>query len=146
MLLVRLVIWLWELQAEAFLHLPVVLFHMINHTIYKSNLFLSLGSVEKRAGTAELDYLGGLGKKYANHISYGIDWCISISGIPPFNGFFSKWMIYQGLIEKTSTLGAGYQLWLLACIITCSIRKCAYTCKLYEIHTRHFSWKKTGNL
>ncbi|MCU0415161.1 MAG: hypothetical protein MUE91_12310 [Ignavibacteriaceae bacterium] len=42
---------------------------------------------------------------------------LSISGIPPFNGFFSKWMIYQGLIEKTATLGAGYQLWLLACII-----------------------------
>jgi NADH:ubiquinone oxidoreductase subunit 5 (subunit L)/multisubunit Na+/H+ antiporter MnhA subunit len=42
---------------------------------------------------------------------------LSISGIPPFNGFFSKWMIYQGLLEKTALLSAGYQLWMLICII-----------------------------
>jgi multicomponent Na+:H+ antiporter subunit A len=38
------------------------LFHMINHTIYKSNLFLSLGSVEKQTGSSEFDDLGGLAK------------------------------------------------------------------------------------
>jgi multicomponent Na+:H+ antiporter subunit A len=93
------------------------LFHMINHTIYKSNLFLSLGSVEKKAGTNELDYLGGLGKKMPLTFIMALVGALSISGIPPFNGFFSKWMIYQGLIEMTSTFGKGYQLWLLACII-----------------------------
>jgi formate hydrogenlyase subunit 3/multisubunit Na+/H+ antiporter MnhD subunit len=93
------------------------LFHMINHTIYKSNLFLSLGSVEKKTGTNELDYLGGLGKKMPLTFIMALVGALSISGIPPFNGFFSKWMIYQGLIEMTSTLGKGYQLWLLACII-----------------------------
>lgn len=93
------------------------LFHMINHTIYKSNLFLSLGSVEKKTGTNELDYLGGLGKKMPITFLMALIGALSISGIPPFNGFFSKWMIYQGLIEMTSTLSKGYQLWLLACII-----------------------------
>ncbi len=93
------------------------LFHMINHTIYKSNLFLSLGSVEKKTGTNELDYLGGLGKKMPITFLMALIGALSISGIPPFNGFFSKWMIYQGLIEMTSTLGKGYQLWLLACIV-----------------------------
>lgn len=93
------------------------LFHMINHTIYKSNLFLSLGSVEKKTGTNELDYLGGLGKKMPITFLTALIGALSISGIPPFNGFFSKWMIYQGLIEMTSTLSKGYQLWLLACII-----------------------------
>jgi len=93
------------------------LFHMINHTIYKSNLFLSLGSVEKKTGTNELDYLGGLGKKMPITFIMALVGALSISGIPPFNGFFSKWMIYQGLIEMTSTLGKGYQLWLLACIV-----------------------------
>jgi len=93
------------------------LFHMINHTIYKSNLFLSFGSVEKRSGTAELDYLGGLGKNMPITFLMALIGALSISGIPPFNGFFSKWMIYQGLIEKTSALASGYQLWLLACII-----------------------------
>ncbi len=93
------------------------LFHMINNTIYKSNLFLSLGSVEKKTGTNELDYLGGLGKKMPITFLMALIGALSISGIPPFNGFFSKWMIYQGLIEMTSTLSKGYQLWLLACII-----------------------------
>jgi formate hydrogenlyase subunit 3/multisubunit Na+/H+ antiporter MnhD subunit len=93
------------------------LFHMINNTIYKSNLFLSLGSVEKRTGTNELDYIGGLGKKMPITFLMALIGALSISGIPPFNGFFSKWMIYQGLIEMTSTLSKGYQLWMLACII-----------------------------
>jgi formate hydrogenlyase subunit 3/multisubunit Na+/H+ antiporter MnhD subunit len=93
------------------------LFHMINHTIYKSNLFLSLGSVEKKTGTNELDYLGGLGKNMPITFIMALIGALSISGIPPFNGFFSKWMIYQGLIEQTASLGSGYQLWLLACII-----------------------------
>jgi formate hydrogenlyase subunit 3/multisubunit Na+/H+ antiporter MnhD subunit len=93
------------------------LFHMINHTIYKSNLFLSLGSVEKKTGTNELDYLGGLGKVMPLTFIAALIGALSISGIPPFNGFFSKWMIYQGLLEKTATLTAGYQLWMLACIV-----------------------------
>jgi formate hydrogenlyase subunit 3/multisubunit Na+/H+ antiporter MnhD subunit len=93
------------------------LFHMVNHTIYKSNLFLTLGSVEKRTGTNELDYLGGLGKAMPFTFIAALIGALSISGIPPFNGFFSKWMIYQGLIEKTSSLSPGYQLWLLGCII-----------------------------
>jgi len=93
------------------------LFHLINNTIYKSNLFLSLGSVEKKTGTNELDYLGGLGKKMSLTFLAALVGALSISGIPPFNGFFSKWMIYQGLLEKTESLPHGYQLWLLACIL-----------------------------
>jgi formate hydrogenlyase subunit 3/multisubunit Na+/H+ antiporter MnhD subunit len=93
------------------------LFHMVNNTIYKTNLFLSLGSVEKRTGTNELDYLGGLGKVMPFTFIAALIGALAISGIPPFNGFFSKWMIYQGLLEKTATLSQGYQLWLLACII-----------------------------
>ena len=90
---------------------------MINHTIYKSNLFLTLGSVEKQAGTNDLDKLGGLGKAMPLTFIMALIGALSISGIPPFNGFFSKWMIYQGLLEKTATLSAGYQLWMLICII-----------------------------
>jgi formate hydrogenlyase subunit 3/multisubunit Na+/H+ antiporter MnhD subunit len=93
------------------------LFHMVNHTIYKSNLFLSLGSVEKQTKTNELDYLGGLGKNMPATFIMALVGALSISGIPPFNGFFSKWMIYQGLLEKTRELSAGYQLWMLVCII-----------------------------
>jgi len=93
------------------------LFHLINHTIYKSNLFLSLGSVEKRTGTNELDDLGGLAKVMPVTFVMALIGALSISGIPPFNGFFSKWMIYQGLLEKTASISPGYQIWMLVCII-----------------------------
>jgi formate hydrogenlyase subunit 3/multisubunit Na+/H+ antiporter MnhD subunit len=94
------------------------LFHMINHTIYKSSLFLTLGSVEKKTGTNELDYLGGLGKVMPATFISALIAALSISGIPPLNGFFSKWMIYQGLVEKTTSLSPGYQLWMLLCILS----------------------------
>ncbi len=93
------------------------LFHLINHTIYKSNLFLAMGSVEKQTKTAELDYLGGLGSRMPLTFLMALIGALSISGIPPFNGFFSKWMIYQGLIEQVALIGTGYKIWLLICLI-----------------------------
>ncbi|MGE5351410.1 MAG: proton-conducting transporter membrane subunit [Acidobacteriota bacterium] len=93
------------------------LFHLINHTIYKSGLFLSLGSVEKKTKTNELDYLGGLGRNMPMTFIASLISALSISGIPPYNGFFSKWMIYQGLLEKTKTLSEGYQLWMMVCLL-----------------------------
>jgi multicomponent Na+:H+ antiporter subunit A len=93
------------------------LFHMVNHTIYKSDLFLTLGSVEKQAGTNNLDELGGLGKLMPVTFIMALIGALSISGIPPFNGFFSKWMVYQGLLEKASTLTTGYEIWMLVCLI-----------------------------
>lgn len=75
------------------------LFHMLNHAIYKSSLFLEAGAVEKRAGTTELADLGGLARLMpVTFISMTIA-SLSISGIPPFNGFASKWLIYQGMLE-----------------------------------------------
>ncbi|MBN2571986.1 MAG: hypothetical protein JXA68_07650 [Ignavibacteriales bacterium] len=93
------------------------LFHLINHTIYKSSLFLSMGSVEKQTGTDELDELGGLGSKMKITFVMTLIGALSISGIPPFNGFFSKWMIYQGLLDIMKSLTPGFQIWLLICLI-----------------------------
>jgi formate hydrogenlyase subunit 3/multisubunit Na+/H+ antiporter MnhD subunit len=92
------------------------LFHLINHTIYKSNLFLTLGSVEKQTKTTELDYLGGLAKNMPLTFIMALIGALSISGIPPFNGFFSKWMIYQGIIEKMAVSSPGFQVWILCCL------------------------------
>ena len=76
------------------------IFHMLNNTIYKTCLFLCAGSVEKKTGTTELDKLGGLSKAMPLTFFATIIAALSISGVPPFNGFFSKWMIYQGLIQQ----------------------------------------------
>ncbi|MBA7499165.1 Na(+)/H(+) antiporter subunit A [subsurface metagenome] len=75
------------------------LFHMINHAIYKSCLFLSAGSVEHRTKTTQLDNLGGLGTKMPVTMFTFIVAAFAISGVPPFNGFYSKWMVYQGVVE-----------------------------------------------
>jgi len=93
------------------------LFHMVNHTLYKSNLFLSLGAVEKRTGTNNLDELGGLGTRMPLTFLTAIIGAFAISGIPPFNGFYSKWLIYQGILDFASKSAPGFQIWLLICLI-----------------------------
>jgi formate hydrogenlyase subunit 3/multisubunit Na+/H+ antiporter MnhD subunit len=75
------------------------IFHMLNHAIYKCCLFLTGASVEKQTGTTDLDKLGGLIKQMPwTFVAFFVA-ALSISGVPPFNGFVSKWMIYQGVIE-----------------------------------------------
>jgi len=76
------------------------LFHMINHTIYKSCLFLTGGAVEKQTGTTDLEKLGGLGKFMPVTFTCFIISALSISGVPPFNGFFSKELIYDAALES----------------------------------------------
>lgn len=76
------------------------LFHMINNALYKSCLFLAGGSVEKQAGTTDLAKLSGLGKKMPITFACFVIAAASISGVPPFNGFFSKELIYDGALAS----------------------------------------------
>ncbi|MBF0510998.1 MAG: hypothetical protein HQL13_01575 [Candidatus Omnitrophica bacterium] len=90
------------------------LFHMLNHAIYKSCLFLSAGVVEKKAGTTDLDKLGGLAQTMpVIFISFLIA-SLAISGVPPLNGFASKWMIYSGIIQTAKGSGHLWILWLMS--------------------------------
>jgi NADH:ubiquinone oxidoreductase subunit 5 (subunit L)/multisubunit Na+/H+ antiporter MnhA subunit len=75
------------------------LFHMLNNAVYKNGLFLGAGAVERRAGTTELEDLGGLAKLMPVTFITMLVAAFSISGIPPFNGFVSKWLVYQGMLE-----------------------------------------------
>jgi formate hydrogenlyase subunit 3/multisubunit Na+/H+ antiporter MnhD subunit len=89
------------------------LFHMINHTLYKSGLFLAAGSIEKQTGKEEIDDLGGLSGKLPVTFITALIFALSISGIPPFNGFASKWIIYQGIIEFGKEAGIANSLWMV---------------------------------
>jgi formate hydrogenlyase subunit 3/multisubunit Na+/H+ antiporter MnhD subunit len=75
------------------------LFHMINHAIYKTCLFLSAGSVEKQTKTTDMQKLGGLASAMPLTFAAAFIAALSVSGVPPFNGFFSKWLIYQSLVS-----------------------------------------------
>jgi formate hydrogenlyase subunit 3/multisubunit Na+/H+ antiporter MnhD subunit len=102
------------------------IFHMLNNAIYKCCLFLCGGAVEQQSGTAELDKLGGLGKKMSITFTACLIAALSISGIPPFNGFVSKWMIYQGVIEMgTAQAGGAAKLWPIW--LTCAMFGSALT-------------------
>jgi formate hydrogenlyase subunit 3/multisubunit Na+/H+ antiporter MnhD subunit len=82
------------------------LFHMINHAMYKSGLFLSAGSVEHRAGTTELKKLGGL-RREMPLTAFGFTVCaLAISGVWPLNGFVSKEMVFHGALETGYTVFA----------------------------------------
>jgi len=99
---------------------------MLNHAIYKCCLFLCGGAVEQAAGTAELDRLGGLGKKMSITFAACLIAALSISGIPPFNGFVSKWMVYQGVIQMgTAQTNGAAKLWPIW--LTCGIFGSALT-------------------
>ncbi|MEI7616144.1 MAG: proton-conducting transporter membrane subunit, partial [Actinomycetota bacterium] len=76
------------------------LFHMINHAMYKSALFLTGGAIEKQTGTTDLKKLGGIGSRMPITFGVFIVAAASISGVPPFNGFFSKELIYDGALER----------------------------------------------
>ncbi len=79
-------------------------FHMVNHSIYKSLLFLGGGAVETRTGELELDNLGGLAKAMPLTMGAFLIGAFAISGVPPLNGFVSKWMVYQGVIQGGGSL------------------------------------------
>jgi len=101
-------------------------FHMLNNAIYKCCLFLCGGAVEQAAGTPEMDKLGGLGKKMPITFAACLIAALSISGIPPFNGFVSKWMVYQGVIQMgTAQTGGAAKLWPIW--LTCAMFGSALT-------------------
>ena len=91
------------------------LYHAINHTLFKGLLFLVAGIVQHETGTLDLDKLGGLSKRMPKTTLLFLIGAASISGIPPFNGFASKWMIYQALFEKAGQTGNFF--FLFACLV-----------------------------
>ena len=76
------------------------IFHTINHALYKSCLFLTAGSVEKQTGTTDLNELGGLGKRMPVTFFCFMMAALAGAGVPPFNSFFSKELIYDGALER----------------------------------------------
>ena len=78
------------------------LYHAINHTLFKGLLFLTAGAVLYATGTTYLEKLGGLARKMPQTAALFLIGAFSISGIPPFNGFYSKWLIYQATFEKAT--------------------------------------------
>jgi len=76
------------------------LFHALNHAIFKSLLFFAIGAVIYRTGTRNMSELGGLIKKMPITFTGALIGIVALAGVPPLNGFVSKWMIYEALLQK----------------------------------------------
>ncbi|MBP1633838.1 MAG: dehydrogenase (quinone) [Acidobacteria bacterium] len=74
------------------------LFHVLNHACFKGLLFLGAGSFELASGQRDLDRLGGLGPVVPLTALSAVIASASIAGLPPFNGFSSKWLLYHASI------------------------------------------------
>jgi len=112
------------------------LFHMLNNAIYKSCLFMGAGAAEDRTGQTEVDKLGGLaGAMPITFVTMFVA-AVAISGIPPFNGFVSKWMVYQGTVELTARGGnfvAAGVIFLVAAVFGSALTLASFIKVLYSM-------------
>ena len=82
------------------------LFHVVNHALFKSLLFLNSGAVQFRTGTRDIRELGGLENRMKVTSVTSTFGTLSIAGIPPFNGFWSKLFIVLGALAARNYLVA----------------------------------------
>jgi hydrogenase-4 component B len=79
--------------------LVAALYHVVNHGIYKTLLFLEAGVVEHTARSRDMDELGGLVHRLPSSAVISLIGTLAIAALPPLNGFVSEWLIFQGLFQ-----------------------------------------------
>ncbi len=92
------------------LALTAALFHTLNHTLFKSGLFLGAGSIQYAAGTKDIEKLGGLIRRMPVTALLMLCFSIAISALVPFNGFVSEWLTYQSLFAGIASGQAGLNM------------------------------------
>lgn len=105
------------------LGLLAALFHLFNHSAFKSLLFLGSGAVEYATGTRDLREMGGLGKRMPVTSTTTLVGSMSVAGIPPFAGFWSKLLIIVAAIQ------AGHY-WLAIIAIAASVLTLSYVMRI----------------
>jgi formate hydrogenlyase subunit 3/multisubunit Na+/H+ antiporter MnhD subunit len=108
------------------------LFHMLNNAIYKSCLFFGAGAIERKAGTTEISKLGGLARAMPLTFIAMTVASLAISGVPPFNGFVSKWMVYSGIVELGSRGMGSYWIFLVAALFGSALTMASFVKVLYS--------------
>ncbi|MCL4395181.1 MAG: hypothetical protein M1482_10335, partial [Chloroflexi bacterium] len=113
---------------------PVILigglFHMFNMVILKSNLFLCGGSVQRQTGRTEFADLGGLARAMPWTFVCTLIASLGIAGVPPLNAFVSKWLIYQGILDRG---GALFPLFLVAAMFGSALTLASFMKLLYSM-------------
>jgi formate hydrogenlyase subunit 3/multisubunit Na+/H+ antiporter MnhD subunit len=101
-------------QAIATLALIGALFHTLNHAIFKSLLFMTSGSVINATETRNIEDMGGLIKRMPYTALLFLVGSVSISALPPFNGFVSELMIFQAFFQSSVLANPALEMLLIA--------------------------------
>lgn len=122
----------YHLPALAAIAYLVAMYHMINHSVYKTLLFIGAGTIDQQVGSRNMDQLGGLIKRMPLVAALFLIGALAIAAVPPLNGFVSEWLTLQTLLRSenlTSHLsrvifglcGAGLAL-TAALAVTCFVK------------------------
>ncbi|MDD5110950.1 MAG: proton-conducting transporter membrane subunit [Candidatus Altiarchaeota archaeon] len=106
----------YGLPEIAFLALAGSLFHVLNHAVFKSLLFLTAGSVVEAAKTRNIEEMGGLARRMPYTALFFLVGSVSISALPPFNGFASELLIFQALLQSYLIGSKVIQLVMMLCL------------------------------
>jgi len=87
-----------DLPAPAALALTAALFHVFNHSVFKSLLFFGAGAVLTVTGERDMEHLGGLIHRMPLTAFTFLTGCVAISALPPLNGFVSEWLTFQAIV------------------------------------------------
>ena len=82
------------------------IFHLFNHSVFKTLLFVNAAAVEKQSGTVDMDKLGGLSNKMPVTGFTSVLAFLSTAGVPPLSGFWSKLLIVLGVWQGGSPVVA----------------------------------------
>jgi formate hydrogenlyase subunit 3/multisubunit Na+/H+ antiporter MnhD subunit len=87
-----------DMKWAAALALTAALFHVLNHSLFKSLLFFGAGAVLTATGERDMEHLGGLSHRMPYTSFVFLVGCASISALPPLNGFVSEWLTFQAIL------------------------------------------------
>lgn len=104
------------------------LLHVLNHSIFKSLLFFGAGAVLQKTGVRHIDQLGGLLRRMPVTGKTFLIGSVSISGLPPFNGFISEFLIYYGAFHGLTLGGSSFIFTMLAILSLAIIGGLASAC------------------
>src|SRR5436190_2605651 len=87
-----------DMGLPAALAATAALFHVFNHSIFKSLLFFGAGAVLNATGERNMEHLGGLIHRMPHTAFAFLTGCVAISALPPLNGFVSEWLTFQAIL------------------------------------------------
>src|SRR5689334_14752276 len=98
------------MAVAAALALTAGLFHIFNHSVFKSLLFFGAGSVLNATGERDMEHLGGLIHRMPQTAFAFLVGCVAISALPPLNGFVSEWLTFQAILLSPQLPSWGLKL------------------------------------